>query len=99
MAKKKSPRPTTPRNTSVKPLDESAITALIEKEVEARVPKVEKGLAVAMPNTTRQKMDAICELSRAVSELATALNSVHTRVEVSHCNFQNHTYGIKFESE
>lgn len=44
-------------------------------------------IAVCVPSTKKEKMEAIVALSNAVVELAKALNSTHLVANVSDCNF------------
>ena len=66
----------------------------IKSEVAKQIPKVDVGMAVAIPSTTQEKMRAICELSSAINQLAKALNSTNVEVRIENCNFQNQEIGL-----
>ncbi len=57
----------------------------------------EVGIAVAIPNTIKQKLDAILELSKAVKTLAEALISVNVQVDIKNCTLNNCGTGIKVD--
>ena len=42
---------------------------------------------IAVPNTIKEKMQAIVNLSEAVRQLAVAINSVNTQISVTGCTF------------
>jgi len=88
MAKKRPSRKRTPPKAATKETT-SSVEELVKAEVERQIPKVETGLAVAMPNTVDEKMAAICHLSNAVQELARALASTNVHVRIEDCHFQN----------
>ena len=72
-----------------------SIEEQVKQEVARQIPKVKTGMAIAIPNTVEQKMNAIRDLSRAVLNLSQALNSTHVNVRVENCHFQNHECGIR----
>lgn len=76
-------------------LNESQVREMVRSEVAEQVPKVETGIAVAVPSITEEKMQAIVELCHAVSSLAKSLESANVDVTISNCNLQNHQTGIR----
>lgn len=70
------------------------IAEQVAAEVARQMPKAQIGLAVAMPNTTEKKMQAICELSSAINSLARALNSTNVEVQIENCEFANLNTGV-----
>ncbi len=46
-------------------------------------------VTIAVPNTIDKKMDAIILTSKAILEVAKALNSVHVDAFISNCNIEN----------
>ena len=71
----------------------------IKEQIKEQMPKVDVGIAVAVPNTNEQKMDAICDLANAVSMLARALCSVNTKIEISDCHINNVNKAIDISTE
>lgn len=69
----------------------------IKAEVAAQMPQIETGIAVAMPNTTELKMQAIRDLSRAVSDLAKALASTNVNVRIENCNISGAKQAITWD--
>lgn len=74
-----------------------SISDQVAEEVAKQIPKVETGMAVAMPNTVEEKMRAICDLASAVSSLAEAVASTNVNIRVENCSFQNHETGLHFD--
>ncbi len=72
------------------------IAAEIKKQIDS-LPKIDAGINVAMPNTTKEKMQAICSLASAVQSLARALNSIHTDVTISNNTISNAEIGIRVQ--
>ena len=57
----------------------------------------EIGIAVAIPNTSEEKMKAIVNLSEAIVALAKALSSINTEINISNCTINNSETGIKVD--
>ena len=51
--------------------------------------KENQPIHVALPNTTREKMEAICTLARTVEHLALLLSSVNVKVYLIGCEASN----------
>lgn len=93
MAKKKVTKKKATKKKAVE--KRPTIAEQVKAEVAKQMPKVETGVVIATPNTTEEKLRAICDLSAAVSNLSKALASTNVSVRVEGCNFQNHNIGLK----
>lgn len=54
---------------------------------------------VSLPNVTKEKMQAIVHLSKAVLEMAQALNRTHTEVTISNNIIQGAELGISVDTQ
>ena len=75
------------------------LTDQIAEEVAKQMPKVDVGVAVAVPSTVKEKMEAVVHLSKAISDLARTLNTTNLRVDVRDCTFNNTNRGLFVGSE
>lgn len=85
--------------TKKKPAKRKTMKEQIKEEVQLQVPKVVTGVAVALPNTIEQKMEAICDLAEAVGHLARALASTSIEIRITDCHISNVERGIDIRSE
>jgi len=59
----------------------------------------DKPINVAIPNTSKEKMEAILNLSKTVYELSRALSSVNTQVTISNNTIAGMENGILIKTE
>ena len=75
------------------------MSELVASEVAKQIPKVDVGVAVAIPSTIESKMQAICNIAEALKQLAIALNSSNVHVNIEDCHFQNTGMGISIKGD
>lgn len=76
---------TTRRKTVIRPTDD-VMRQIAQEEIKKSLPVVDKGIAVAIPSTSQEKMMAIAHLCQAIQSLAQALSSTNVDVRVQGCN-------------
>ncbi len=62
-------------------------------------PPENRPIMVALPNTVRDKMEAIRILSHAVNNLSLALRSINVTVELTNCTASHCGIGISIQTD